>query len=199
MNPISSRLSQIKRTTKETDISLELNIDGTGTSDIDTGVGFFNHMLTLFAKHGFFDLKLKASGDIDVDYHHTVEDVGICLGQALIRACGDKAGIRRFGNSTIPMGESLATVVVDLCERPFLVYNVSLEKQKVGNFDVELIEEFFHAFANNCGATLHINLMYGNNTHHIIEAIFKAFGRAMDQATSKDERIQGVLSTKGTL
>jgi len=199
MNPISSRLSQIKRTTKETDISLELNIDGTGTSDIDTGVGFFNHMLTLFAKHGFFDLKLKASGDIDVDYHHTVEDVGICLGQAIVRACGDKAGIRRFGDSIIPMGESLATVVVDLCERPFLVYNVAIEKQKVGNFDVELIEEFFHAFANNCGATLHINLMYGNNTHHIIEAIFKAFGRAMDQATSKDERIQGVLSTKGTL
>jgi imidazoleglycerol-phosphate dehydratase len=199
MDTISFRTSQIKRTTKETDISLELNIDGVGVSDINTGVGFFDHILTLFTRHGFFDLKLKATGDIDVDYHHTVEDVGICLGQAFLKACGDKAGIRRFGNSIIPMGESLASVVIDLCDRPFLVFNVSLEKSKVGDFDVELVEEFFHAFVNNSGSTLHINLMYGSNTHHIIEAIFKAFGRALDQATSRDERIQGVLSTKGTL
>lgn len=196
---MEDRIAQIKRTTKETDIFLELNIDGTGTSEISTGVGFLDHILTLFSKHGFFDLKLKAVGDVEVDYHHTVEDVGICLGQAFIKACGDKAGMRRYGNSTIPMSESLATVTLDLCDRPFLVYNVSIDKQKVGSFDVELVEEFFHAFANNSGATLHINLIYGSNAHHIIEAIFKAFGRALDQATSKDERIKGVLSTKGTL
>jgi len=196
---MTERRAEIKRTTKETDISLELNIDGTGISDINTGVGFLDHILTLFSRHGFFDLKLSATGDLEVDQHHTVEDVGICLGQAFAKACGDKSGIRRFGNSTIPMGESLAAVVLDLCDRPFLVFNVQLKNPKVGNFDVELIEEFFQAYVNNCGATLHVNLAYGSNTHHIIEAIFKAFGRAMDQATSKDERIKGVLSTKGML
>ncbi len=196
---MTDRIAEVKRTTKETDISLELNIDGTGACNISTGIGFFDHMLTLFSRHGFLDLKLKAVGDTEVDYHHTVEDVGICLGQAVVKACGDKAGIRRFGNSTIPMGESLATVVIDLCDRPFLVFNVLLEKAKVGDFDVELVEEFFHGFTNHSGATLHINVPYGSNTHHIIEAIFKALGRALDQATSKDERIQGVLSTKGTL
>jgi imidazoleglycerol-phosphate dehydratase len=196
---MADRIAEIKRTTKETDISLELNIDGTGISHIDTGIGFFDHMLTLFSRHGFLDMKLKATGDIEVDYHHTVEDVGICLGQAVAKACGDKTGIRRFGNCTIPMGESLATVVIDLCDRPFLVFNVALGKAKVGTFDTELLEEFLHAFTNNSGATLHVNLAYGSNTHHIIEAIFKALGRALDQATTKDERIQGVLSTKGKL
>jgi imidazoleglycerol-phosphate dehydratase len=196
---MTERKAEIKRTTKETDISLELNIDGTGISDINTGVGFLDHMLTLFSRHGFFDLKIKATGDLEVDQHHTVEDVGICLGQAFAKACGDKAGIRRFGNTTIPMGESLATVVLDLCDRPFLVFNVQLKNQKVGDFDVELVEEFFQAYVNNSGATLHVNLAYGSNTHHVIEAIFKAFGRAMDQATSKDDRIKGVLSTKGML
>ncbi len=196
---MANRIAEIKRTTKETDISLELNIDGEGISDIDTGVGFFDHMLTLFSRHGFLDLRLKATGDIEVDYHHTVEDVGICLGQAVAKAAGDKAGIRRFGSCTIPMGESLATVNMDLCDRPFLVFNVPLDKPKVGTADVELVDEFLHAFTNHSGATLHVNLAYGSNTHHIIEAIFKALGRALDQATSKDERIQGVLSTKGTL
>jgi imidazoleglycerol-phosphate dehydratase len=196
---MTERKAEIKRTTKETDINIELNIDGAGISEISTGVGFFDHMLTLFSRHGFFDLKIDAIGDLEVDQHHTVEDVGICLGQAFAKAFGDKAGIRRFGNTTIPMGESLANVVLDLCDRPFLVYNVPLKNSKVGEFDVELIEEFFYAFVNNCGATLHVNLAYGSNTHHIIEAIFKAFGRAMDQATSKDERIKGVLSTKGVL
>jgi imidazoleglycerol-phosphate dehydratase len=196
---MADRIATVKRTTKETDISIELNIDGTGACEISTGVGFFDHMMTLFSRHGFLDLKFKAVGDTEVDYHHTVEDVGICLGQAVVKACGDKAGIRRFGNSTIPMGESLATVAIDLCDRPFLVFNASLEKSKVGDFDVELVEEFLHAFTNHSGATLHVNLLYGSNTHHIIEAIFKALGRALDQATSKDERIQGVLSTKGTL
>lgn len=196
---MTERKAEIKRTTKETDISIELNIDGAGISEISTGIGFFDHILTLFSRHGFFDLKIKAIGDLEVDQHHTVEDVGICLGQVFAKAFGDKAGIRRFGNTTIPMGESLANVVLDLCDRPFLVYNVPLKNSKVGEFDVELIEEFFYAFVNNCGVTLHINLAYGSNTHHIIEAIFKAFGRAMDQATSKDERIKGVLSTKGVL
>jgi imidazoleglycerol-phosphate dehydratase len=196
---MANRTAEIKRTTKETDISLDLNIDGTGESEISTGVGFLDHMLTLFSRHGFLDLKLKAVGDIEVDDHHTVEDVGICLGDAIAKACGDKAGIRRFGNSTIPMCESLATVVIDLCDRPFLVFNAPLDKPKVGSFDVELVEEFFHALTNHSGATLHINVAYGSNTHHIIEAIFKALGRALDQATSEDERIQGVLSTKGSL
>ena len=196
---MADRIAKVKRTTKETDINLELNIDGMGISDISTEIGFFDHMLTLFSRHGFFDLRLKATGDTEVDYHHTVEDVGICLGQAVAKACGDKVGIRRFGNSAIPMGESLAAVAIDLCDRPFLVFNVPLEKPKVGSFDVELVEEFFQGFTNHCGATLHINLAYGSNSHHIIEAIFKALGRALDQATSKDERIQGVLSTKGTL
>lgn len=196
---MADRATEIRRTTKETDINLEINVDGTGISDINTGIGFLDHMLTLFSRHGFFDLKLKAVGDLNVDYHHTVEDVGICLGQAIAKACGDKSGLRRFGESTVPMGESLVSVTIDLCDRPLLVFNVPLGKSKVGDFDAELVEEFLRGFANHSGATLHINMFYGSNTHHIIEAIFKALGRALDQATSKDERIQGVLSTKGML
>jgi len=196
---MSDRTAEIKRTTKETDIEIMLDIDGSGISEISTGVGFLDHMLTLFSRHGFFDTKIKVAGDLEVDQHHTVEDVGICLGQAFIKACGNKAGMRRYGNATIPMSDSLATINIDLCDRPFLVFNVPLENAKVGDFDTELVEEFFHAFSNNAGATLHINLAYGTNTHHIIEAIFKAFGRALDQATSYDERIKGVLSTKGIL
>ena len=193
------RKSSIDRKTKETMVKLKLNMDGKGESDVSTTIGFLDHVLESFARHGRFDLYIKASGDTDVESHHLVEDIGICLGDAVAEACGDKVGIRRFGNTAIPMDESLAAVIVDLCDRAFLVFNVSLEKQKVGSFDVELVKEFFHGFTNHCGATLHINLAYGSNTHHIIEAIFKAFGRALDQATSKDERIQGVLSTKGTL
>jgi len=196
---MADRIAEIKRTTRETDISIEINIDGSGKSDISTGIGFFDHMLNLFSRHGFIDLKLKSVGDLDVDYHHTVEDVGISLGQAIAKACGDKKGIRRYGNSTVPMCESLATVAIDLCDRPFLVFNVHFDKHNVGEFDVELVEEFFHAFVNHSGATLHINMAYGKNTHHIIEAIFKALGMAIDQATSMDQRIQGVLSTKGML
>jgi len=196
---MSDRTAEIKRTTKETDIEIMLDIDGSGISEISTGVGFLDHMLTLFSRHGFFDTKIKVAGDLEVDQHHTVEDVGICLGRAFIKACGNKAGMRRYGNATIPMSDSLATINIDLCDRPFLVFNVPLENAKVGDFDTELVEEFFHAFSNNAGATLHINLAYGTNTHHIIEAIFKAFGRALDQATSYDERIKGVLSTKGIL
>lgn len=196
---MADRKAEIIRKTKETDINIELNIDGKGDSEINTGIGFFDHMLTLFARHGFFDLKIAVKGDLEVDYHHTVEDVGISLGKALAKAYGDKSGIRRFGNSTIPMGESLVTVTIDLCDRPFLIFNVHFNKPKVGNFDVELIEEFLHAFTNNSGATLHVNMAYGSNNHHIIEAIFKALGRAINEATSIDDKIQGVLSTKGTL
>ena len=196
---MADRKAEITRKTKETDISIELNIDGKGDSEINTGIGFFDHMLTLLARHGLLDLKISAKGDLEVDYHHTVEDVGICFGKAIAKACGEKFGIKRFGNSTIPMEESLVSVTIDLCDRPFLVFNVNFDKPKVGNFDVELVEEFFIAFANNSGATIHVNMAYGSNNHHIIEAIFKALGKAIDQATSIDDRIQGVLSTKGTL
>ena len=194
-----SRSATIKRQTKETQIEIELELDGKGQLDIATSVPFMDHMLTHVAKHGFFDLQVKASGDIEIDDHHTVEDLGICLGEVFRKALGDKAGIRRFGRGTMPMHEALASVIIDFSGRPFLVYNVALPKAKVGNFDTELVEEFFVAFCNHSGANLHVNLAYGDNLHHIIEAIFKAFGRALDEASSYDPRIEGVLSTKGKL
>lgn len=194
-----SRSATIKRQTKETQIEIELELDGKGQLDIATSVPFMDHMLTHVAKHGFFDLQVKASGDIEIDDHHTVEDLGICLGEVFRKALGDKAGIRRFGRGTMPMHEALASVIIDFSGRPFLVYNVALPKAKVGNFDTELVEEFFVAFCNHAGANLHVNLAYGDNLHHIIEAIFKAFGRALDEASSYDPRIEGVLSTKGKL
>ena len=193
------RKAEVYRQTNETQISLKLNIDGSGASDIQTGVGFLDHMLELFAKHGFFDLELKAVGDLQVDDHHTVEDVGICLGAAFRQAVQDKSGIRRFGNFDMPMYEALARVTLDFCGRPFLVYNTSLTNDKIGTFDVELVEEFFHGFVNHSGMTLHINVVYGANRHHIVEAIFKGIAKALDVATSMDERIIGVLSTKGKL
>ena len=193
------RKAKIKRKTTETDIKLELNLDGSGEFDIDTGVPFLDHMLSLSAKHGLFDLQIKATGDTHVDFHHTVEDVGICFGDALKQALGDKSRIIRYGEATVPMTEAMASVVLDICDRPFLVYNVKLKKGKTGEFDVELVWEFFRAFSSSAGITLHINCMYGRDTHHIIEAIFKAFGKALDRASSIDERIKGVLSTKGAL
>ena len=193
------RKANITRETKETQIRLSLNLDGNGTSNIDTGVGFLDHMLDLFAKHGFFDLEIEAKGDLHVDAHHTTEDVGICLGQALQKAVGDKAGMKRFGSFVVPMYESLAKVNLDICGRPFLYYETPLVPGKVGKFDIELAEEFFHGFVNNSGTTLHINVPYGTNQHHIIEAIFKAVAKALDIATQFDERITGVLSTKGSL
>ncbi|RMF88803.1 MAG: imidazoleglycerol-phosphate dehydratase HisB [Nitrospinota bacterium] len=193
------RVAQVSRTTTETTIELSLALDEAGESRIDTGVPFFDHMLTLFARHGFFTLQVKAQGDIAVDAHHTVEDVGICLGEAFARAWGDKVGMRRFGEAAVPMGEALAWVVLDVCSRPFLVYNVSLPQGKVGTFDTELVEEFFQAFIRHSGVTLHLHLLYGSNTHHMIEALFKAFGRALAEASTLDPRIQGVLSTKGAL
>jgi imidazoleglycerol-phosphate dehydratase len=194
-----SRSVTIDRKTKETDIHLTLVLDGAGESRIATPVPFLDHMLTHVSKHGFFDLSVKAGGDVEIDAHHTVEDLGICLGEAFKKALGDKAGIRRFGRGTMPMHEALASVIIDFSGRPFLVFNVDMPKAKVGEFDTELVEEFFVAFCNHAGANVHVNLAYGDNLHHIIEAIFKSFGRALDEATAFDPRVEGVLSTKGKL
>jgi imidazoleglycerol-phosphate dehydratase len=194
-----NRTADVTRETHETHIRLALNLDGTGHSDVRTGVGFLDHMLELFATHGFFDVTVQARGDTHVDHHHTVEDVGICLGKALSEAVGDRSGIRRFGDETVPMYEALASVRLDLCGRPCLVFAAPLDAGKVGEFDVELVEEFFHGFVNHSGTTLHVNAPYGKNRHHIVESIFKAFARALDQATQRDPRVVGVLSSKGTL
>lgn len=194
-----TRSATIERITKETKIKLSLTLDGSGTSKICTSVPFLDHMLNLFARHGLFDLEVEACGDIDIDFHHTVEDIGIVLGEAVKKALGDKKGIRRYGQASVPMDETLASVAVDISGRPYLVYHVNLPKVKIGEFDVELAREFFQAFVNHCGLNLHINVMYGENVHHIIEACFKAFARAMDMATRLDPRVEGVMSTKGML
>jgi len=193
------RTATIERKTSETDIRIELNLDGKGEHDIRTPVPFFDHMLVQIARHGFFDLKINASGDVEIDAHHTVEDAGICLGEAFKMALGNKAGIRRYGRGTMPMHEALASVILDFSGRPHLVYNVDMPKAKVGEFDTELVEEFFTAFCNHAGANVHVNLAYGDNLHHIIEAVFKAFARALDEACGLDTRIEGVLSSKGKL
>ena len=193
------RSAHIERKTSETDIKVELEIDGTGTYSVQTPVGFLNHMLELFARHGLFNLTVNAKGDTAIDFHHTVEDIGICLGQAIVKALADKTGICRYGQATVPMDESLASVAIDLSGRPCLVYNAPGLKRKIGQFDSELVEEFLQAFVNNCKATLHVNVSYGKNSHHIIEAVFKALGRALDQATQLDERTSGIPSTKGVL
>ncbi len=195
-----ARKSKIKRKTQETDIILDLNLDGKGNYDISTSIPFLDHMLSLFAKHGLFDLKIKAKGDVDVDYHHTVEDVGICLGEALNKALGDKKGIRRYGSIAVPMDEALSSVSLDISDRPYLVYKVNFPKKaRIKNFDPDLIEDFLQAFVNRSGITLHINVPYGRNIHHMIEAIFKALGRALSDAVRLDPRIKGVMSTKGRL
>ncbi|HJC66571.1 MAG: imidazoleglycerol-phosphate dehydratase HisB [Lachnospiraceae bacterium] len=193
------RQATIHRVTKETDISLTLNLDGSGTASISTGIGFFDHMLNSFARHGFFDLDLKVRGDLQVDTHHTVEDVGIVLGQAIQQAVGDKAGIRRFGSQILPMDESLVLCSLDLCGRPYLGYDLSLDRERVGDFETEMAREFFYAISYGAMMNLHLRQMAGENCHHILEAAFKAFGRALDEACSFDSRIQGVLSTKGAL
>jgi len=194
-----TRAATIERVTKETRIKLSLNVDGKGDAKICTSVPFLDHMLNLFARHGLFDLEVEASGDIDIDFHHTVEDIGIVLGEVFKQALGDKNGIRRYGKATVPMDETLASVAIDISGRPYLVYHVALPKVKIGEFDVELAREFFQAFVNHCGLNLHINVMYGENVHHIIEACFKAVARAMDVATQLDPRVEGVMSTKGVL
>ena len=193
------RTAQISRETKETAIELSVAIDGAGAIEAATGIGFFDHMLTHIAKHGIFDLVVKAKGDLEIDAHHTVEDVGICLGKAFAQALGDMKGIARFGHAVVPMDETLAEAVIDFSGRPFLVFDADLPRGKVGDFDSELAEEFFRAFAVNSRTTLHIVLRHGSNLHHCIEGMFKAFARALDRATQLDPRVTGVPSTKGML
>lgn len=193
------RSANINRRTKETDITLSLNLDGSGKSHIETGIGFFDHMLEGFAKHGFFDLELLVKGDLHVDGHHSVEDAGIVLGTAIRNALGDKAGIRRYGSCILPMDDALVLCAVDLCGRPYFSYDCQFTSPKAGELDVELVREFFYAVSYSAGMNLHVKMISGFNAHHMIEAIFKAFARALDQAVSKEERLDGVLSTKGSL
>ena len=194
-----TRTATIDRKTAETDIQLQLDLDGTGESDIATGVGFFDHMLVLLAKHAAFDLSVRAVGDLHVDQHHTVEDVGICLGLAVREALGDKAGIRRYGHFTLPMDEVLVPAAVDLGGRPYFVFNVAFSTHKIGDFDSELVEDFWQAFSINAAANLHITAHYGRNSHHLAEGVFKATARALRMAVGADDRSVGVPSTKGTL
>ena len=193
------RQAEITRTTKETDIRVALNLDGSGISKISSGVPFLDHMLDLFARHGLFDLEVTCKGDTQIDDHHSVEDIAICLGQAFANALGSKQGIVRYGHSYVPMDETLARAVVDLSGRYFLVYNVENTRQQVGTFSVELAEHFWHSFAEHCKCNLHIEVLYGKNQHHIIESVFKAATRALSQAVRLDDRITGVMSTKGKL
>ena len=194
-----SRTAMVKRQTRETNVEVSIDIDGDGESRINTGIGFLDHMLTLFAKHGLFTLEVKASGDLEVDCHHTAEDVGIVLGQVLAQATGDKAGIRRYGQFYVPMDEALALVVVDFSGRPYLAFEAELGQGRLGDFDVEMVEEFLRALAVNAGLTLHVRMLSGKNRHHIVEAIFKALGRAIAESLEKDPRVLGVPSSKGSL
>jgi imidazoleglycerol-phosphate dehydratase len=193
------RVATVARKTKETDIRLELHLDGDGRCTVKTGIPFLDHMLELFSRHGLFDLTVQARGDLEVDYHHTVEDVGLVLGQAIREALADKAGIRRFGEATVPLDEALVQTVVDLSGRPFLAYDVRIKQAKIGSFDVELIHDFLLALVNQAGMNLHVRMLAGRNPHHIVEATFKGLARALDVATQRDPRVRGVLSTKGTL
>ncbi|MFI5294408.1 MAG: imidazoleglycerol-phosphate dehydratase HisB [Thermodesulfovibrionales bacterium] len=194
------RKISVERKTKETDIRIEINLDGTGRYAIDTSIPFLDHMLSLMSKHGLIDLKIKAKGDIEIDDHHTVEDTGIVLGKALKQALGDMRGIRRYGQAAVPMDEALAAVNLDMSGRPFLVYKVEFpKKSKLKDFDPDLVEDFLQAFVSHSGTTLHVSVPYGRNTHHIIEAVFKALGRALRQAVEIDPRVKGVPSTKGKL
>jgi imidazoleglycerol-phosphate dehydratase len=199
MSEIVQRAADVARKTNETDIKLALGVDGTGKVNLETDVPFLNHMLDLFAKHGQFDLTVEARGDVDIDDHHTVEDIGICLGQTLATALGDKRGIKRYASVFVPMDEALAQVVIDLSNRPHFEYRAEYPSQQVGSFSTELVEEFLWKFALEARMTLHVIVHYGKNTHHMIEAVFKALGRALDEATSIDPRVQGVPSTKGVL
>ncbi|MBI5905461.1 MAG: imidazoleglycerol-phosphate dehydratase HisB [Deltaproteobacteria bacterium] len=194
-----AREGQVDRKTKETNVKLSLRLEGDGTGKVETGVPFLDHMLTLFLRHGLFDLTIVAKGDIEVDYHHLVEDVGICLGEAFRKALGEMKGITRYGHAVVPMIEALAAVTVDVSARPHLVYRSPLGNEKVGKFDVELVEEFLRAFAQSSGVCLHVNIQYGSNAHHTVEAVFKALGRAMSAAVRLDPRVKGVPSTKGVL
>ena len=194
-----ARTSHLKRSTSETQIEVKLNLDGSGIQEIKTPVPFLDHMLSQLARHGYFDLTIKAEGDTHIDFHHTIEDVGIAVGQAFKEALGDKKGIRRFSEANVPLNEALAQCIIDISGRAFFVFNVELPKAKLGEFDVELVPEFFQAFSANSGITLHLNSPYWNNLHHITEALFKSFARALDSACSLDSRTSEVPSTKGIL
>lgn len=193
------RKANISRRTRETDIAMELFLDGTGKGNIETGIGFFDHMLEGFAKHGFFDLTLSVNGDLEVDGHHTVEDTGIVLGTAIKEAVGDKAGMKRYGSFILPMDDALCLCAVDLCGRPYLGFECEFPVERVGGLDTELVKEFFYAVSYSAGMNIHIKMLAGNNAHHMAEAMFKAFAKALDAAVTKDERIKDVLSTKGSL
>ena len=194
-----NRSAEIQRKTNETDIAMSLNIDGSGKVDINTGIGFFDHMLNSFARHGFFDLSLKVKGDLYVDSHHTIEDTGIVLGEAIKKALGDKKGIKRYGYFILPMDETLVLASLDLSGRPYLVFDAEFSTDRVGDYDTEMVKEFFYAVSYSAGMNLHIKVLSGSNNHHIIEGIYKAFAKALDEATSFDARITDVLSTKGSL
>jgi imidazoleglycerol-phosphate dehydratase len=193
------RAAELERKTRETQVKVALKVDGTGHGEIATGVPFLDHMLESFARHGFFDLKVEAHGDLHIDEHHTVEDVGIVLGRAFQQALGDRSGIRRFGEATVPLDEALCTAVVDISGRSYLSYEVPVAQERVGNFPTELVQDFMKAFSDEAGINLHLHLRAGRNPHHVIETVFKSFARAMDQASSLEPRVSGVLSTKGTL
>lgn len=193
------RIADCKRTTKETDIALTLNLDGSGKADIDTGIGFFNHMLDGFSRHGMFDLNVRVKGDLIVDCHHTIEDTGIVLGTAIKEAVGDKKGMKRFGSCILPMDETLVLCAVDLSGRPYLSFDGEFTTDRVGYMDTEMVKEFFYAISYTAGMNLHIKVLSGGNNHHMIEAMFKAFARALDEATGFDPRITDILSTKGSL
>ena len=193
------RASLIERNTLETQIKVNLNLDGSGVVNSETKIGFFDHMLILLGKHGFMDMDINASGDLFVDCHHTVEDTGIAIGKAIREALGDKKSIKRYGTAHVPMDEALAMVSLDISDRPYLVFDVSIPDKKIGSFDTEMVEEFFRAVAFNAGITLHAKVLYGKNNHHMVEALFKALGRAISEAVLVDSRIKGVMSTKGVL
>ncbi len=197
--PTAPRAASVERKTRETEIAVALKLDGAGRGSISTGVPFLDHMLESFARHGFFDLEVRARGDLHIDEHHTVEDVGIMLGRAFRQALGDRAGIRRFGEAMVPLDEALCSAVVDISGRSYLAYNVPIAQERVGSFQTELVHDFMKALSDEAGMNLHLNLIGGRNPHHIIETVFKALARAMDQATAREPRLSGALSTKGTL
>lgn len=196
---MEGRIATVKRTTKETDITLTINLDGSGICQVDTGVGFFDHMIDGFARHGLFDIELKVDGDLEVDCHHTIEDVGIVLGQAIAKAVGDKKGIKRYGHVILPMDEALVLCAIDLSGRPYLQDDVTYTVEKIGTMDTEMVHEFFYAVSYGAAMNLHLKMLSGSNNHHIAECSFKAFAKALDMATMEDPRITGVLSTKGSL
>ena len=199
MSSESSRIGEIQRKTKETDVQVEIDLDGAGRSAVDTGVAFFDHMLESFAKHGLFDLTLSAKADLEVDLHHTIEDTGICLGQAVRQALGDASGIRRYGTQVLPMAEAKVEVSLDVSNRPYLVYDVKLANDRIGSFDASLTEDFLHAFSQHAGLDLHVELRYGKSPHHIVEAIFKGTARALRIAVERDARVEGLPTVKGAL